>query len=191
MLDGGGRRLLAFQGSARDVQLIRLTVQDYDTMDPPDHQRRAEQIAAIEASQGADWQLVDCTVQRIGGRGVSLNPGMHILGGRYVDNGHIGLGGRAAGSIVEGAEIARNNLRRYGSHWESGGYKNVGGHLPGPLPVMRGARLIECHIHHNNGRAVWFDWDCQDAVVERCVIHHNTNDAIAYEASAAGASATA
>ena len=186
MLDGGGRRLLAFQGSARDVQLIRLTVQDYDTMDPPDSQRRAEQIAAIEASQGADWQLVDCTVQRIGGRGVSLNPGMHILGGRYVDNGHIGLGGRAAGSIVEGAEIARNNLRRYGSHWESGGYKNVGGHLPGPLPVMRGARLIECHIHHNNGRAVWFDWDCLDAVVERCVIHHNTNEGIAYEASAEG-----
>jgi hypothetical protein len=186
VLDGGGRRQLAFQGSARDVQLIRLTVQDYETMDPPDHQHRAEQIAAIEASQGSDWQLVDCTVQRIGGRGVSLNPGMHVLRGRYVDNGHIGLGGRAAGAIVEGAEIARNNLRRYGSHWESGGYKNVGGHLPGPLPVMRGARLIECHIHHNIGRAVWFDWDCQDAVIERCVIHHNTNDGIAYEASAGG-----
>lgn len=186
VLDGAGQRLLAFRGAARDVRLIRLTVQDYVTMDPPDGQRRARQIPAIDAAQGHDWQLLDCTVQRIGGRGVSLSPGMHILGGRYVDNGHIGIGGRAAGAIVERAEIARNNLSRYGSHWESGGYKNVGGHLPGHLPVMRGARLIECHIHHNNGRAVWFDWDCLAAVVERCVIHHNTNEGIAYEASAEG-----
>jgi hypothetical protein len=186
VLDGGGRRLQAFRGSARDVRLLRLTVEAYEPMDPPDAEGRAVQAAAVDGAAGENWQLVDCTVQRIGGRGVSLSPGMHILGGRYVDNGHIGIGGRAAGSIVEGAEIARNNLRRYGSHWESGGFKNVGGHLPGNLPVMRGARLIECHIHHNIGRAVWFDWDCEAAVVERCVIHHNSNEGIAYEASAAG-----
>ncbi len=186
VLDGGGRRLLAFRGAARDVRLLGLTVERYDTMAPPDERRQAPQVGAIDAAAGRDWQLVDCTVQRILGRGVSLCPGMHVLRGRYVDNGHIGLGGRAAGAIVEGAEIARNNQRRYGSHWESGGYKNVGGHLPGNLPVMRGARLIDCHIHHNIGRAVWFDWDCQGAVVERCVIHHNTNEAIAYEASAEG-----
>ncbi len=187
VLDGGGQRLLAFRRSeATDVQLIGLTVQNYDTMDPPDAERRAPQVAAIEASDGHDWQLVDCTVQRIGGRGVSMSPGMHILRGRYVDNGHIGIGGRAAGAIVEGAEIARNNTRNYGSHWESGGYKNVGGHMPGPMPVMRGARLLECHIHHNQGRAVWFDWDCLAAVVENCVIHHNSNEGIAYEASAQG-----
>ena len=186
VLDGGGQRLFAFRGRAADVQLIGLTVQDYDTMDPPDSQRQARQIAAIDVSSGRNWQLIDLTVQRIGGRGVSMSPGMHILRGRYVDNGHIGIGGRAAYAVVEGAEIARNNERRYGSHWESGGYKNVGGHLPGNLPVMRGARLIGCHIHHNLGRAVWFDWDCEAAVVERCVIHHNSNEGIAYEASAAG-----
>ncbi len=187
VLDGGGRRLLAFRRSpAREVQLIGLTVQAYDTMDPPDAQRRARQIPAIDAAQGRDWQVIDCTVQRIGGRGISMSPGMHILRGRYVDNGHIGIGGRAAGAVVEGAEIARNNTRSYGSHWESGGYKNVGGHLPGPMPVMRGAKLIGCHIHHNNGRAVWFDWDCLECGLEDCMIHHNTNEGIAYEASARG-----
>lgn len=186
VLDGGGQRLQAFSGSARDLQLIRLTVENYAPMEPPDAIGRAEQIPAIDGDQGTDWQMVDCTVQRIAGRGVSMSPGMHILRGRYIDNGHIGIGGRAAGAIVEGAEIARNNLRRYASHWESGGYKNVGGHLPGNLPVMQGARLIDCHIHHNNGRAVWFDWDCTAGTVERCVIHHNSNDGIAYEASAAG-----
>jgi hypothetical protein len=186
VLDGGGRRLRASRRGAADVQLIGFTVQDYDVMDPPDSQRQAPQAAAIDAAAGRDWQLVDLTVRRIGGRGVSLGPGMHILRGRYVDNGHIGIGGRAAQAVVEGAEIARNNQRRYGSHWESGGYKNVGGHLPGPLPVMRGARLIGCHIHHNHGRAVWFDWDCLAAAVEDCVIHHNSNEGIAYEASAAG-----
>jgi hypothetical protein len=186
VLDGGGQRLFAFRGSAADVQLIGLTVQDYDTMDPPDSRRQARQIAAIDVSSGHNWQLVDVTVQRIGGRGVSMSPGMHILRGRYIDNGHIGIGGRAAQAVVEGAEIARNNQRRYGSHWESGGYKNVGGHLPGDMPVMRGAKLIGCHIHHNQGRAVWFDWDCLAAEVEGCVIHHNSNEGIAYEASAAG-----
>jgi hypothetical protein len=186
VLDGGGRRLLAFHGSAAHVQLIRLTVQDYVTMDPPDSRGRARQVAALDVAGGRDWQLVDVTVTRIGGRGVSMNPGMHILRGRYVDNGHIGIGGRAAQAVVEGAEIARNNTRRYASHWESGGYKNVGGHLPGPMPVMRGAKLIDCHIHHNQGRAVWFDWDCLAAEVEGCVIHHNSNEGIAYEASAAG-----
>jgi hypothetical protein len=186
VLDGDGQRLLAFHGSAADVQLIGLTVQGYDVMDPPDSKRQAKQIAAINVFSGRNWQLVDMTVQRIGGRGVSMSPGMHILRGRYVDNGHIGIGGRAAQAVVEGAEIARNNQRRYGSHWESGGYKNVGGHLPGDMPVMRGAKLIGCHIHHNQGRAVWFDWDCLAAEVEGCVIHHNSNEGIAYEASAAG-----
>ena len=187
VLDGGRKRLFAFRPStAAEVQLIRLTVQAYETMDPPDAKRRARQIPAIDAAKGRDWQVVDCTVQRIGGRGISMSPGMHILGGRYVDNGHIGIGGRASGAIVEGAEIARNNTRNYGSHWESGGYKNVGGHLPGPMPVMRGAKLIGCHIHHNRGRAVWFDWDCLECGLEDCVIHHNTNEGIAYEASARG-----
>ncbi len=188
VLDGGGRRLLAFRrGPAEDVQLTRLTVQAYDTMDPPGGaERKARQIAAIEASNGRNWQVVDCTVQQIGGRGLSMNPGMHVQGGRYVDNGHIGIGGRATGAIVDSAEIARNNTRNYGSHWESGGYKNVGGHLPGPMPVMQDARLISCHIHHNNGRAVWFDWDCLACGLENCVIHHNTNEGIAYEASARG-----
>ena len=51
---------------------------------------------------------------------------------------------------------------------------------------MRGARLLDCHIHHNQGRAVWFDWDCLAAVVEGCLIHHNSNEGIAYEASAEG-----
>jgi hypothetical protein len=187
VLDGGGRRLLAFRrSSAEDVQLVRLSVQAYDTMEPPNAQRQARQIPAIDAAEGRDWQVVDCTVQRIGGRGISMSPGMHILRGRYVDNGHIGIGGRAAGAVVEGAEIARNNTRNYGSHWESGGYKNVGGHLPGPMPVMRGAKLVRCHIHHNNGRAVWFDWDCLECGLEDCVVHHNTNEGIAYEASARG-----
>jgi hypothetical protein len=188
VLDGGGGRLQAFRRTdALDVRLIRLTVQDYVTMDPPGgSELKAQQFAAIEASDGRDWQVVECTVQRIGGRGISMSPGMHILGGRYVDNGHIGIGGRAAGAVVEGAEIARNNTRNYGSHWESGGYKNVGGHLPGPMPVMRGAKLIGCHIHHNRGRAVWFDWDCLECGLEDCVIHHNSNEGIAYEASARG-----
>ena len=96
VLDGGGQRLLAFRRAGHDVRLIRLTVQNYDTMDPPD----ARAGAAGRGDRGlgrADWQLVDCTVQRIGGRGVSMSPGMHILRGRYVDNGHIGIGGRAAG----------------------------------------------------------------------------------------------
>jgi hypothetical protein len=188
VLDGGGRRLQAFRRSqAEDVQLIRLTVQDYVTMDPPGGaELKARQIPAIDAADGRNWQVVDCTVQRIGGRGISMSPGMHILRGRYIDNGHIGIGGRAAGAIVEGAEIARNNLRKYGSHWESGGYKNVGGYETSPLPVMRGAKLIRCHIHHNVGRAVWFDWDCLECGLEDCVIHHNTNEGIAYEASAKG-----
>jgi hypothetical protein len=188
VLDGGGRRLQAFgRATAADVQLIRLTVQGYDPMEPPSGaMRMARQVAAIEASSGRDWQVIDCTVQRIGGRGISMSPGMHILRGRYVDNGHIGIGGRATGSVVEGAEIARNNTRKYGSHWESGGYKCVGGYEITPLPAMRGAKLIHCHIHHNNGRAVWFDWDCLECGLEDCVIHHNTNEGIAYEASAKG-----
>jgi Right handed beta helix region len=186
VLDGGEERLFAFHGRAADVQLIGLTVQHYDTMDPPNSDGRARQIAAIDVTRGRNWQLVDVTVQRIGGRGVSMSPGMHILRGRYVDNGHIGIGGRAAQAVIEGAEIARNNQRGYASHWESGGYKNVGGHMPGTMPVMRGAKLIGCHIHHNQGRAIWFDWDCFAAEVEDCVIHHNSNEGIAYEASAAG-----
>ena len=186
VLDGGDRRLLAFHGSAEDVELIGLTVQGYQTMDPPDAQHQALQIGAIEAPDGRNWQLIDLTVQRIGGRGVSLHQGMHIRGGRYVDNGHVAVAGRGPGAIVEGAELARNNHRRYGALWESGAYKNVGGSWGGKLPPTKGAKLIGCHIHHNVGRAIWFDWDCLDCVVEGCVIHHNTHDGIAYEAAAGG-----
>lgn len=186
VLDGGGERRLAFAGRAQDVELIGLTVQDYATMDPPDAQHQAAQIGAIEAPEGRNWQLVDLTVRRIGGRGVTLHQGMHIRGGRYLDNGHLGVAGRGPGAIVEGAELARNNTRRYGSHWESGAYKNVGGSWGGRLPATRGARLIGCHIHHNQGRAIWFDWDVVDCAVEGCVIHHNTHDGIAYEAAAGG-----
>lgn len=186
VLDGGDERLVAFHGRAQDVQLTGLTVQAYATMDPPNERGQAQQRAAIEVPEGRNWQLVNLTVQRIGGRGVSLHQGMHVQGGRYVDNGHIAFGGRAGEAIIERAEIARNNARRYGSHWESGGYKNVGGSERGRLPVMRGARLVECHIHHNNGRAVWFDWECIACGLERCVIHHNSNEGIAYEASAEG-----
>jgi hypothetical protein len=186
VLDGEGQRLFAFHGRAQDVQLSGLSVQAYETMDPPDDRRQAQQFAALEVPWARNWQLVDVTVQRIGGRGVNLHQGMHILGGRFIDNGHIGMGGRAGEAIVERAEIARNNSRGYGSHWESGGYKNVGGGEGGLGFVMGGAKLIECHIHHNVGRAVWFDWDCLECGLERCVIHHNTNEGIAYEASARG-----
>ena len=186
VLDGGGGRHFAFRGSAEDVELVGFTVQDYETMDPPGGNPHPPQLAAIEVPDGRNWQLIDLTVQRIGGRGVSLNQGMHIQGGRYIDNGHVGVAGRGPGAVIERAEMARNNARRYGSHWESGAYKNVGGSWGGQLPPTRGAKLIGCHIHHNIGRAVWFDWDCLEATVEGCVIHDNTHDGIAYEACAGG-----
>ena len=53
VLDGGGQRLFAFHGRAADVQLIGLTVQAYDTMDPPDGEGRARQIAAIDVTWAA------------------------------------------------------------------------------------------------------------------------------------------
>ena len=155
----------AFYGPAADVLIEGLTVRQYAP---------GAQFGAIEGNAGRAWQLVDVTTEWNHGRGISMSPEGVVRGGRFVDNGQLGIGGPGQDMLIEGAEIARNNYADYNRLWEAGGLK---------ITDSERVTLRNNHVHHNFGTGVWFDWDVRGLVIEDNLVELNQTMGVQIEAS--------
>lgn len=169
--DPGGRLMElgvlphAFHGPAADVLIEGLTVRQYAP---------GAQYGAIEGNSGRRWRLVDVTAEWNHGRGISMSTEGAVEGGRFVDNGQLGIGGPGQDILIEGAEIARNNYADYNRLWEAGGLKIT----DSERVTFRGN-----HVHHNYGTGVWFDWDVRGVVIEDNLVELNQTMGVQMEAS--------
>lgn len=172
--DPGGRRMElgvlphAFFGDARDVLIEGLTVRQYA---PP------AQYGAIEGAAGHGWRVSDVTAEHNHSRGLSLSPSMRVEGGRFNDNGQLGIGGVGDDAVIEDTEIARNNYAKHNLWWEAGGIK---------VSTSKRVTFRGNHVHDNFGTGVWFDWDNQEILISDNLVELNWLMGIQYEASQHG-----
>lgn len=161
-----GTTAFAFGGDATEVTLIGLTIEHYAS--------RAQQ-GAVNAGPG--WRLIDLTVRWNHGSGLRLADRVTVIGGRYNDNGQLGIGGSGNGVTIDGAEMARNNYAGFGIGWEAGGMKAV---RADGLIVRRAC------VHDNHGTGIWLDTDVINAVIDGNRSFGNTANGIQYEISDRG-----
>ncbi len=155
----------AFYGDADGVVLRNFTIEKYAS---------AAQEGAIDARRGANWQIVDMTVQWNRGVGLYMGNRMKVLRGAVIHNGQLGIGGKNDFGVVDGVEIAYNNYAGFSASWEAGGSKFV---------YTDGLTVRNNCVHDNNGPGLWADIDNINIVYEGNKVFRNANDGIKHEIS--------
>ena len=143
VLDGELATKFAFRGdSGSNVTLRHLAIRRYV---PP------VQDGAIHAEGADGWVVDSCDVGENATGGIRLGNRMRIMRSTIHDNGQIGILGTGDDVLVEGSEIARNNMQaKYDMYWEAGGTKFTHTH---DLMVRRN------FVHDNHGPGLWTDID--------------------------------
>ena len=109
------------------------------------------------------------------GSGCTAGPGAHILRGKFLHNGQVGMGGIGDGIVIEGAEFAFNNIwSGFNPGWAAGGTK---------FWNVRNFTMRNCTSHHNGGPGLWWDHECDDVLVEHNNVYDNGRQGIQYEIS--------
>lgn len=134
---------------------------------------RAQQ-GAIDGSAGLDWRVLGNEVRWVHGTGIRLPAGGQIVGNLVHHNGQQGVSGSGDALLVEGNELASNNLARYDRDWEGGGAKFVG---------TTGLVVRDNYVHDNFGVGLWTDIDNIDTLIEGNVVRDNANAGIFHEIS--------
>jgi len=132
------------------------------------------QLGAIDAGGGLRWRVLGNEVRSVHGTGIRLTGGGEMVGNLVHHNGQQGISGSGAALLVEGNELASNNLARYDRDWEGGGAK---------FAQTTGLVVRNNHVHDNFGVGIWTDIDNIDALIEGNVVHDNANAGIFHEIS--------
>ena len=160
----------AFIGNARGVTIRNLVVQKYAV--------RAQQGAIHPGERTIGWRIIDVTAQWNHGSGLRIaGRGLVVRGGRYNNNGQLGIGGLGVGTTLDRIEVAYNNYARYSSGWEAGGIKIV---------QSRSITITNSCIHNNSGPGIWFDTNNIDIKISNNKIFKNARMGIQYETSYSG-----
>ena len=91
-----------------------------------------------------------------------------------VHNGRCGISASIYDCLLEGNRTDDNSWR-FGPEWHAGGMKIVG---EGPS----NNRIIRHVSNNNNGRGIWFDYNCRNNRVENCVMDNNLIAGLEFEA---------
>jgi hypothetical protein len=176
VLDGGRSLQFAVSGTATNVTLDSITVQNYNT---------GEQRGAIQPDTHASgWVVRNVSALRNYWAGLMAADGMKILGGHYNDNDQLGIGGNAATGLildgldgdpatVDGPELARNHTLHASCEYEAGGMKWDAGQVT----------IRNVHAHDNDCRGLWADMNAHDALIEHNLVEDNHAEGIFYEIS--------
>jgi hypothetical protein len=158
-------RSFAFYGSARNVTIRHLTIEQYATI---------AQHGAIEAISASGWVVTDNDVRFNSGTGIRTGDLMRVQSNRVSANGQIGIGGRGANLFVESNEVMGNNTHAFDPAWESGATKFV---LTENLMVLRNC------VHDNMGAGIWTDIDNRNASIIGNWSINNSGTGISHEIS--------
>ncbi|MEU6641079.1 right-handed parallel beta-helix repeat-containing protein [Saccharomonospora sp. NPDC046836] len=174
VLDGRRINQYAFAGTAHDVTIRHLTVQNF--VAPRDE-------GVVNHDSGDGWVIEYNTVQHNGGAGLMAGARQQVRGNCLRANGQYGINayqgaGRITGLVVEGNEIVGNNTDDWESQVEgcgcTGGVK---------FWAVNGADVRGNWVHDNRGTGLWADTNNNDFLIENNLIENNDGAAIIYETS--------
>jgi hypothetical protein len=154
---------LAFGGSAGGVTIRNLIIEKY---------ANPSQNGVIRG--GANWTVDSNEVRWNHGIGIHMGPSRKVLNNKVHHQGQMGIGGSGNGSLVEGNEIAYNNVAGYNPYWEAGATK---------FTFTDGLIIRNNFVHHNAGPGLWCDIDNINIVYEGNTVEDNEQTGIGHEIS--------
>ncbi|GCD32474.1 lipoprotein [Streptomyces chrestomyceticus JCM 4735] len=174
VLDGRKKNQYAFSGTARDITVRHLTVQNF--VAPHD-----EGVVNHDSADG--WVIEHTTVQRNSGAGLMAGARQRVRANCLRDNGQYGLNaykddGPLSGLVVEGNEIVGNNTGDWERRKEGCGC--TGG---AKFWSVNGADVRGNWVHDNRGTGLWADTNNNDFRIEDNVLEANDGAALIYETS--------
>jgi parallel beta-helix repeat protein len=155
----------AFDGGGTGVVLANLVVEKFGNK---------AQTGAISNGGQPGWTVSHCEVRLNHGVGVFVGQGSKILGNKIHHQGQLGIAGNGSDILVEGNEIAYNNVGGYDPGWEAGASKWVG---TTNLVVRKN------WSHHNVGHGLWTDIDNRNTLYEDNLVEDNQRIGIIHEIS--------
>jgi parallel beta-helix repeat protein len=155
----------AFNGGGSGVVLRNLIVEKFGNK---------AQTGAISNGGQSGWTVQNCDVRLNHGVGVFVGQGARILGNKIHQQGQLGIAGNGSDILVEGNEIAYNNVNGYDPSWEAGGSKWVS---------TTNLAVRQNWSHHNAGPGLWTDIDNRNAVYEDNLAEDNQGIGILHEIS--------
>ncbi|MNR81947.1 hypothetical protein D3C72_126960 [compost metagenome] len=155
----------AFNGGGSGVILRNLVVEKFGNK---------AQTGAISNGGQSGWTLQNCDVRLNHGVGVFVGQGAKILGNKIHQQGQLGIAGNGSDILVEGNEIAYNNVNGYDAGWEAGGSKWVS---------TTNLMVRKNWAHDNYGHGLWTDIDNRNTTFENNVAENNQRIGIIHEIS--------
>jgi len=156
----------AFYSSASGVTIRGLVVEKYAS---------PAQVGAIGGQGGTPhWVIQDNEVRWNHGSGIRTGAGMQVIDNNVHHQGQIGIGGSGDDMLVQGNEIAYNNVAGFGTHWEAGATK---------FSRTDGLIVRGNFSHHNHGAGLWTDIDNINTLYENNRVEDNDWRGIYHEIS--------
>lgn len=158
----------AFGGSARDVTISNLIVENYASAN--------QQGAINNHGAGTGWMVLHNEVRWNHGYGIVMGTANKLLGNNVHHNGQLGFGGGSGthDGLAKGNEVAFNSWNGVNCSWECGGAKWGN--------VIR-LTVAGNYVHHNQGTGLWTDERSSAIVLEDNLIEDNRRAGISHEIS--------
>uniref|UniRef100_Q07KW3 Right handed beta helix domain-containing protein n=1 Tax=Rhodopseudomonas palustris (strain BisA53) TaxID=316055 RepID=Q07KW3_RHOP5 len=155
----------AFRSFQPDVFIKNLIVEKYSS---------PAQEGAIQGEFATGWVVENCEIRFNSGAGVAVGSGGKLLHSKLHHNGQLGATAGGVNILMEGNEIAHNNIYGFNPYWEAGGVK---------ITESDGVVLRNNHSHHNVGAGLWCDINVYNAVYEGNLVEYNQDAGIFHEIS--------
>ncbi|NNC92813.1 MAG: right-handed parallel beta-helix repeat-containing protein [Acidimicrobiia bacterium] len=161
----------AFFGDADNVRIFDLVIEKYAV---PAQQAAVDSRLGVGTGFGADWIVDNVEVRLCHGVGINVTDRGIIRNSSSHHNGQLGISAQGFDVVIEGNEIAYNNLAGFWHDWEAGGTKfasidNV---------IVRGN-----YVHHNVGMGLWVDVHARNSLLEDNRSEYNYRSGISVEKS--------
>jgi hypothetical protein len=187
ILDGQGDNHYAFTGTASNVTIKYLTIQDFGTgssATTPSGDNGGQGV--VNHNSGRGWVMKDLTVQYDAGAGVFVGTDGNLSYSCLRDNGEYGLQGIGSDTGQFGAthltidhnEVTGNNTW----NWENKG-GGCGCSGADKFWNVADVSLTDNYIHNNHGPGIWADTDNANFDVEGNYVSNNDGEAVIYETS--------
>jgi parallel beta-helix repeat protein len=148
-----------------NVTIANLVVEKYAT---PGHMHAIGLVALSPR-----WTVRNAEVRLNHGGGIGINGGK-ALNNHVHHNGHQGISGTGANTVVEGNEIAFNNTAGYDFGMEGGA---------GKFSNTTNLVYRNNHVHDNYGQGAWTDINNVNTLYENNVVENNDGVGIMHEIS--------
>lgn len=159
-------RPFAFGGTAHDVEIGGITVENYASAD--------QQGAIGDHAGGRHWSFHDVEVRWNHGVGIAMAPGSNVTRAFVHHNGELGIGAGAGDGTIQDSEIAFNAWNGTDCNWECGGVK---------WAEVTEWFVLDNYVHDNQGDGLWADIDSQQMLFEGNRIEDNLLAGISIEIS--------